>query len=62
MKKDVPEGWNILFGGSSNAAVLAGARVPRRDILAPASTSAVLDRLLGLGQQDVEKVLFTILV
>ena len=47
VKKDVPEGWNTLFGGSWNAAVLAGARAPRRDILAPAYTSAVLEMLLS---------------
>ena len=62
VKKDVPAGWNILFVGSYNAAVLAGARAPRRVTLAPASTSAVSERLLGLEQPDVEKVLFTILV
>ena len=50
MKKDVPAGWNILFVGSCNAAVLAGARAPRRVTLTPASTSAVLERLLGLEQ------------
>ena len=50
VKKDVLEGWNILFEGSCNASVLAGARAPRRDTLAPASTSAVFDRLLELEQ------------
>ena len=59
VKKDVPDGWSIFLQGSCSAAVLAGARAPRRDTLAPASTSAVLERLPGLEQPDVGNVLFT---
>ena len=43
-------GTFFLKVSSCNAAVSAGARAPRRDTLAPVSTSAVLERLLGLEQ------------
>ena len=56
VKKKNPESWNIVLDGSCVATVLVGARAPRRDILAPVSTSEVMDRLLGLEQPDAGNV------
>ena len=41
---------------------MAGASIPSRDTLAAVSTRAVVDRLLGLSQPDVGKILLTKLV
>ena len=61
-KNEVPAVWKIFLNGYWNPDVLVGVRAPRRNILAPVSTSTVLDRLLGLEQPDVGNALFAKIV